>query len=124
MINFRYRNKTTFITADLHNEVEQEITVIEKNESKSLYEHFKKIAYFRIKLSDLAARNIASMEFFVLLVMVIALIRLSTASAVTAGDVLAMFTYVIVFVSVFDVVPILVLRVAQFRGIAGRILLK
>ena len=73
-----------------------------------------------MRLSDCEAYNFGAMELFVLALLGAALARGCSLPGSTAGDVLTVFGYVLMFVSGMDTVPSLVRQVSRVRDICRR----
>ena len=60
------------------------------------------------------------MEFFVLALIVAALARYCARPGVEAGDIYAVFSYILMFVGGLDYVPTLIQQLARLYDIGGR----
>jgi hypothetical protein len=64
------------------------------------------------------------MEFFVLGLIVAALARYCARPGVEAGDIYAVFAYILMFVGGLDCVPMLIQQLARLHDIGGRVALE
>ncbi len=64
------------------------------------------------------------MEFFILAVIIAALARYCSRPGVEAGDIYAVFAYVMMFVGGLDYVPMLTQQLARLHDIGGRVALE
>lgn len=120
-LNRYYSEKTFVLNGRLHDEFEREVQVIEQGDKEPIREHYQAVAGWRVKLSDAEAINFSLMEFFVLAVILLSLIRFcSTENPPPAGDIFAVFRYVLMFIMGMDTVPKLVHQVSRLRDIGGR----
>jgi hypothetical protein len=121
-LNYVYSKKTLFLNNQLNDQLEQEVEVISRFDRQEVRNHYGMLARWRIKLSDWGAVNFSLMEMFVLGLMVLSLVRFCTRSEVDAGDIVAMFQYVLMFVGGLDSIPILVEQMSRLRDIGRRIM--
>jgi hypothetical protein len=120
-LNVHYSRKTLALSGKLHDEFEREVEVIEHGQEPPVREHYQNVASWRVRLSDAEAVNFSLMEFFILGVMVLSLIRFCTGEhPPPAGDIFAVFRYVLMFIMGLDTVPRLVQQVSALRDIGGR----
>lgn len=120
LINRVYSRKTLAYSRALHDQLEGEVAVIEHGDDAAIRSHYDRVGNWRIRLSDCEAWNFGVMELFILAVLAVALLRVCSAGAL-AGDVFAVFRYVLMFVMGLDSVPILVQKVARVRDIGRRV---
>ena len=73
-----------------------------------------------VKLSDAEAINFSLMELFVLGLIVASLVHFCSRDAVQAGDIFAVFRYVLMFIMGLDSVPRLVQQMSRLRDIGMR----
>lgn len=121
-LNFYYSRKTLALSAGLHDEFEREVQVIDHGDEKGVREHFATIARWRVRLSDAEAINFSLMEFFILGVLLLSLMRFCTSEAPrSAGEIFAAFRYMLMFVMGIDAVPRLVQQLSRLRDIGSRV---
>jgi len=120
-LNRYYGRKTLDLSGKLHDEYEREVDVIEQGESPPVREHYHAVAGWRVRLSDAEAINFSLMEFFILGLLVLSLIHFCTRDpAPPAGDIFAVFRYVLMFIMGMDTVPKLVQQISRLRDIGFR----
>ena len=121
-LNLYYSRKTLALSGRLHDEYEREVDVIEQGEESLVREHYRAVADWRIRLSDAEAVNFSLMEFFILAVLVLSLIHFCTGeNPPPAGDIFAVFRYVLMFIMGMDTVPRLVQQLSRLRDIGTRV---
>lgn len=121
LVNTRYGQKTLALSRGLHDELEREINVIQSGDRPAVGQHYRRLAAWRIELSDGAAANVALTELFVLGLIAAARVRICSLPNTGAGDILAVLRYVLLFISGLDCVPSLVKQLSHLRDIARRL---
>ena len=116
-----YRRRSTPLTTGLHDELENEVNVIQSGTADDVRNHYTRVARWRIWLTDSEAKNFATMELFVLVLIVVALIRACGTATKEAGDIFAIFRYVIMFVSGLDAIPFMIQQVTRLKDIGRRL---
>jgi ABC-type multidrug transport system fused ATPase/permease subunit len=107
VLNMIYSRRTLRLNRRLHDQLEQEVQIIERHDANEVRRHFDLLGGWRVKLSDAEATNFCQMELFVLAVMVGALVMFCTGGTTPPqpGDVFAVFRYVMLFMTGLDSVP-------------------
>ena len=105
ILNAAYGRKSLKLSGKLHDRFELEVAVIGRNQPDEVREHYDDVARTRVKLSDAEAVNFSLMEFFVLGVLVAALLQFCRGADAQPGDIFAVFRYVIMFILGLDSVP-------------------
>jgi ABC-type multidrug transport system fused ATPase/permease subunit len=116
-----YRRRSTPLTKGLHDELENEVNVIQSGTVDEIRDHYTRVARWRVRLTDAEAKNFAGMEVFVLVLIVAALARACGSAATEAGNIFAIFRYVIMFVSGLDAVPFMIQQVTRLQDIGKRL---
>ena len=116
-----YCRRTGPLNLGLHDELENEVDVIQSGTSDAVREHYGRVAGWRIRLADLEAWNFGITEVFVLGLIMTALFRSCAATTATAGDIFAIFRYIIMFVSGLDAVPLLIQQLSRLQDIGRRL---
>jgi ABC-type multidrug transport system fused ATPase/permease subunit len=109
------------VNAALNDQLEREVEVIEDGRTGPVLEHYRRLARYQVRLSDLVAWNFLQMEFFVLALIVAALARYCARPGVEAGDIYAVFSYILMFIGGLDYVPMLIQQLARLHDIGGRL---
>lgn len=120
VLNRIYARRTLDLSRQLHDELEHEVDVIDRHQELAVRCHYDSVASWRIKLSDCEAFNFATMELFVLGVMLLALLRSCSMPSATPGDIFAIFRYVLMLLMGVDAVPKLVQHVSRLRDLTRR----
>jgi len=121
VLNSIYGRRTLTFSGLLHDVMEREVDVIDRAEPTEVKEHFSNLSKWRVKLSDWEAITVGLMEFFVLALIAAALLRYCTLPGVQAGDIFAVFRYVMMYIMALDTVPMLVQQTSRLRDIGKRI---
>jgi ABC-type multidrug transport system fused ATPase/permease subunit len=121
LLNAAYRHRTLNYNRRLHDELEREVDVIRRGSRDELRDHYHSAAEWRIRLSDAEAINFSVMELFVLAVMVGALVHFCANSNPHAGDIFAVFRYVLMFIMGLDSVPKLVGQMSRLADVSRRV---
>ena len=121
LLNIAYGRKTLAYSARLHDEFEREVDVIGRGDGAEVRRHYESVARWRVRLSDAEAVNFGLMELFVLGVLAGALLHFCAGSSPAAGDIFAVFRYVLMFIMGLDSVPKLVQQVSRLRDIGLRL---
>lgn len=120
LLNAAYGRKTLALSKKLHDQFELEVDVVRRGDADEVRRHYERIGQSRVNLSDAEAVNFSLMEFFILGLMIAALVQFCSGGNVPAGDVFAVFRYVMMFVMGLDAVPRLVQQVSRLRDIGFR----
>lgn len=120
VLNRIYSRRTLELNRQLHDQLEQEVDVIDRGQEATIRRHYDAVATWRIKLSDCEALNFGTMEVFVLGVMVLALLRTCSSLTATPGDIFAVFRYVLMLLMGIDGVPKLVQQFSRLRDLTRR----
>lgn len=120
VLNRIYSRRTFELSRQLHDQLEGEVDVIDKNHEPSVRRHYDAVASWRVKLSDCEALNFVTMEVFVLGVMVLALLRTCSSLTTSPGDIFAVFRYVLMLLMGVDGIPKLVQQFSRLRDLTHR----
>ncbi len=121
VLSRRLARRSLTLNASLNNQLEQEVEIIEDGRPEPVRDHYGRLARWRVHLSDMEAWNYLHMEFFILALIVTALTRYCSHPGIEAGDIYAVFAYVLMFVNGLDFVPRVTQQVARLHDIAGRV---
>lgn len=120
LLNITYGRKTLVLAKRLHDQFELEVAVIHDGKPSDVRRHYDEVGDARVKLSDAEALNFALMELFILGLMVASLVQFCGTLGAKAGDIFAVFRYVLMFIMGLDSVPRLVQQVSRLRDIGFR----
>ena len=109
------------VNAALNDQFEREVEVIEDGGIGPVSDHYRCVARHQVCLSDLEAWNFVQMECLILALIVAALAQHRSRPGVEAGDIYAVFAYVVMFVNGLDCVPMLTQQLARLHDIGGRL---
>ncbi len=121
LLNAAYGRKTLRLSRRLHDEFENEVDIIHRNDTDEVRRHFGRIGDWRVRLSDAEATNFCLMELFVLGVMAVALVQFCRSATAEAGDIFAVFRYVLMFIMGLDSVPRLVSQWSRLTDVGRRV---
>jgi ABC-type multidrug transport system fused ATPase/permease subunit len=116
-----YSGWTRRLSRGLHDQLEREVDVIQSRDEIDVRNHFDEVARWRIRLSNAEAINFGLMEFFVLGAIVTVLFRSCQLPAVQAGDIFAVFRYLMVLLMGLDNLPRLIQQFSRLRDVSSRI---
>ncbi|GAB4135184.1 MAG: hypothetical protein Tsb009_01210 [Planctomycetaceae bacterium] len=119
-LNAAYGKKSLSLSKRLHDQFELEVAVIGRGKPDEVRDHYESVAQSRVKLSDAEAINFGLMELFILGVLVASLLQFCRDATAQAGDIFAVFRYVMMFIMGLDSVPKLVHQVSRLKDIGGR----
>jgi ABC-type multidrug transport system fused ATPase/permease subunit len=120
LLNRIYGKKIFALNGRLHDELEREVEVIEGTQPAQVRGHYGAVAHWLVKLSDWEAINFGVMELFILVLMAATLVR-TCSLGFLAGDILAIFQYLLMFLMGVDSVPMLVQQLSRLRDVGQRI---
>ncbi|MBD3674023.1 MAG: hypothetical protein HUJ26_10910 [Planctomycetaceae bacterium] len=120
ILNRFYSLRTLQLSTGLHDQLEHEVDIIREGGDADVRDHFDKAAGWRIRLSDAEAINFSLMELFILGVMIACLVRFCSSGTPEAGDIFAVFRYVLMFMMGMDTVPRLVEQMSRLKDIGKR----
>ncbi len=123
IISYFYGKKMKRLTRLKNDELENQVNIISEGNSGLIRSHYDKLRKWQIKISDKEAFNFGVLELLVMLVIASSLL-ISTnifSTTVLAGNVIAMYTYILKFVSGIDTIPYTVQRLTSLNDITRRI---
>jgi hypothetical protein len=120
-VNRRLARRSFTLNASMNDQLEREVAVIEDGRDAPVREHYRLQAQWRVRLSDMQAWNFLQMELFILGLIVASLIRYCSHPQVVAGDIYAVFAYVLMFVDGLDNVSSMTQQIARLHDIARRV---
>src|SRR5262245_32450307 len=105
----------------LNDRLEREVEIIGRAQPAEVRRHFELIRRWRIALSDRDAWSFGTLELLIFGVMAAALVRTCARPGVDAGTIVAVFGYVLMYVSGVVNVPLLVQQFNRLRDITSRL---
>lgn len=120
VLNRLYSDWTRRLSRGLHDELESEVDVIASQDELRVRQHFDEVARWRIRLSNAEAINFGLMECFILGAIVTVLFRACQMPAVAAGDIFAVFRYLMLMLMGLDSLPRLIQQISRLRDVSSR----
>jgi ABC-type multidrug transport system fused ATPase/permease subunit len=120
LVNRVYARWTRRLSRGLHDQLEREVDVIDAARPEDLRAHFDEIASWRVRLSNAEAINFGLMELFILGVIVLVLVRTCQLPDILAGDLFAVFRYLMLMLIGFDQIPRLVHQISRLQDVKDR----
>jgi ABC-type multidrug transport system fused ATPase/permease subunit len=120
VLSYMFGRTALRLNRGLHDELEREVEVIGRGNPEEIHGHYARVKRWQIRRTDRAALNFCLMEVFAFGLMAAALIRCCTRGAVDAGQIFAVFGYILIFSSNLTHVPMLIEQVSRLRDIARR----
>lgn len=122
-ISFFYGKKMKRLNKYKNDELEQQVDIISAGDKTALKKHYNNLRKWQIRISDQEALNFGFMEILVMLVIGVSLLITYKISgtAILAGNLVGIYTYVLKFVSGLDTIPYTVQRLTSLSDITKRI---
>src|SRR6516162_1646936 len=98
LLSRRLARRSFGVNAALNDQLEREVAVIEDGQTGPVSDHYRSLARYQVRLSDLEAWNFLQMEFFVLALIVATLARYCARPGVEPGDIYAVFSFIVMFI--------------------------
>jgi hypothetical protein len=121
LLNWLYGRNALVLNGRLNDELEREVDVIGGGAAAEVHGHYRRVAGWRVKLSDQEALNFGLTDLLLLGLLAAALVRSAAALGGDVGHLLAVFRYVLMFVTGLGGVPLLVQQLGRLRDIARRV---
>lgn len=121
LISRRLARRSYSLNVRLNHRLEREVMLLKAQRLTSITRHFRALAGWRVRLSDIEARAYFKMELAVIILFTIALVRLGEGSLVEAGSIYAVFAYIWKYVLALDGVPALVQQLSKLKDLNERL---
>ena len=121
IINRGYMRRSLRYNEGLNDQLEREVTVIEKVDPAAIRHHFEQVRCWRVKLSDAEAYNWTTIEVLSILAFVIVLVRATYLPTTETGDIFAILVYVWRLMENLDNIPQIVQQLTRLQDIRKRI---
>lgn len=107
----------------LNDQLEHEVRVIQESAPAEIKEHYKRLACWRVRLSDWDAANFGLMELLTCGLLLAAFLRSGwgAGGAVAVGEIVAVMRYVILFETGVITLPVLAGQLSRLRDIGRRV---
>ena len=125
-ISYFYGKKMKRLTRLKNDELEKQVNIISEGNKDVIKSHYDKLRKWQVKISDKEAFNFGVIEIMVMFVIAASLL-ISTklfGTAMLAGNIIGMYTYILKFVSGMDTIPYTVQRLTSLNDITRRIELR
>jgi hypothetical protein len=120
LVSRNYARQTAVSNRQLNDRLEHEVDVIQEGQPDKVRQHYECVAFWRIRLSDQEAYNFGFLELCILGLLAVGLMR-ACAIETDAGKIVAVFSYVLMFVSGIANVPMLAQQVTRLQDISRRL---
>lgn len=121
LVGRRFFNFAKTLSHGMHSQFEHEISAFSSGEPATVAQHYDRISQWRIQSSDTQGKNLVCLECFVLSMLVACLSIYCNEQTRKAGDVFALYRYLMLFVSGIDGLPNQILGLSRFRDIYDRL---
>ena len=116
-----YGGRSLLLSRRLNNRLEREVNVISDGRAPSVRSHFRSLAKWRIRLSDLQAWIWALADVLIFIAVLLVLYRLTAQDNVTPGDVFAGLAYALNIAMALDQGPVLIEQMSRLVDIRRRV---
>lgn len=123
LVSRHYARQTEASNRQLNDRLEHEVEVIESGQPARVREHYERVAFWRIRLSDQEAYNFGFLELCILALLALGLMR-ACAIHSDPGQIVALFSYVMMFISGAGNLPMLAQQLSRLRDISRRLTLE
>ncbi|MCA8989690.1 MAG: hypothetical protein KDA78_18730 [Planctomycetaceae bacterium] len=121
ILNAWYSSRVKHVSRALHDRWENEIEIVEQASDAEVSDHYHRMSDCWVKMSDLEANTTGLTELFIMGLMAYALLVVCRIPEILAGDIFAVFRYLMMFVVAIDTVPRLVEQYARLKDIVRRL---
>jgi len=104
-----------------HDLQELEVDVVERHNTGEVRDHFSTLRNLQVKLSDWHAASFGLMNFCLVLFLGVIVLRWETMAAMSAGDLVSLIRYAVMFVSGLTNVPMVVQQLVRLADICRRL---
>lgn len=105
LIFFFSRKRIHELNAGLNDDMEQQVDILTMRDNMQVKQHFSSIVRWRIRLSDLEARNFGGAFFFAISLLAGAVYVLVAIEGKSAGQAFAGLTYILQFTEAVIIIP-------------------
>jgi len=123
IVSYFYGKKMTRLNKLKNDELEQQVDIISSGNHLAIRRHYTKLRQWQIRISDQEAWNFGVMELMVMVVVGASLLvtHKISGTAIVAGDLIGIYTYILKFVGGLDTIPYTVQRLTSVTDITRRI---
>jgi ABC-type multidrug transport system fused ATPase/permease subunit len=123
ILNRGYSKGTLALNRRLNNQLEREVSVLTRRSPARVLGHYRLLARWRIRLSNLEAFNWGTMELFNIGLAAAVIARIASLPNIQPGTVYAMLAYLWNYIASLNHVPALVQQLSRLKDIARRMAL-
>jgi hypothetical protein len=113
LLNAAYGRQSLLVNRQLEAEEKRVSVLFASGATADIRRHFQTVTHWRSKLSDLEATSFCLMELFVLGLLAAVMVHFCVNAAPRAGDVFAVFQYVLLFITALGGIPLGMHHLAQ-----------
>jgi ABC-type multidrug transport system fused ATPase/permease subunit len=123
IISMLYGRKMKRLNKHKNDELEKQVDIISTGNNLMIRHHYDNLRKWQVRISDKEAWNFGFMEIMVLVVIAVSLIvsKNMHSSAVMAGSLFAIYSYILKFASGLDTIPYTLDRLSSLGDITRRI---
>ena len=123
IVSYIYGKRMNILNRERNDELEKQVEVISTGNKIKIQKHYNNLRKWQIKISNKEAFNFGFMELMVLVVITVSLLVSHNihSSAMMAGSLFGIYSYILKFASGLDTIPYTVQRLSSLNDIARRI---
>jgi ABC-type multidrug transport system fused ATPase/permease subunit len=118
-----YGKRMNRLNKQKNDELEKQVDIISTGNNHLIKQHYDNLRQWQVRISDQEAWNFGIMEIMVMVVIGLSLLitNKTTGSAIEAGSLIGIYSYIQRFVSGLDTIPYTVQRLSSLSDITRRI---
>jgi len=123
IVSHFYGRKMKMLNRQKNDELEKQVDIISTGNNAIIRQHYDNLRKWQVRISDKEAWNFGFMEIMVLLVIGVSLLvsKQMHGSAVLAGSLFGIYSYILKFASGLDTIPYTLQRLSSLSDITRRI---
>lgn len=123
VVSHFYGRKMKMLNKQKNDELEKQVDIISTGNNAIIKQHYNNLRKWQVRISDKEAWNFGFMEIMVLLVIGVSLLvsKQMHGSAVLAGSLFGIYSYILKFASGLDTIPYTLQRLSSLSDITRRI---
>jgi ABC-type multidrug transport system fused ATPase/permease subunit len=120
IFNHFYARQSRSLNHQLNSQLEREVDILTECQPESVWQHYRHLSTYQIRLSDAAAINWGVMEILIIGLFMAVLLRTVSMPGVKPGDIYAIISYTWSYRLSLDLVPTLVQQLSRLQDIGDR----
>lgn len=116
------RRKIEYLNIGLNDEMERQVDILSRRDNLMASQHFSALARWRIRLSDLEARNFGATFFLAIILTAVSVFILVVIENKTEGQIFAALTYILHFTEATVMLPYTYQQYIRSKEISGRMM--